>query len=231
MKGLLNCVEKHAELKEKSINLFIHAMKKLLFIITLVMASVVAPHVAHAQFRYGPTAGLTLSTLKFKQDLMTVKGQAGFSAGIAGELMFPGVGFGVDFGLGYEMLGAKTNLGEKPMWADQGFADPRVYLHYISIPFHLRFKYTRMNGFEDYLAPFVYVGPNFGIRAAHSSCEAYDFSGGDLSMDFGVGAEIMRNWQVSACYQWGLTYSMKAKILTNFSARNSVWNIRVAYFF
>lgn len=206
-------------------------MKKLIFIITLVIASIALPNVANAQFRYGPTAGLTISNLNFKQDLMTVKSVQGFSAGIMGELMFPGIGFGVDFGLGYEMLGAKTNLGEKPMWSTQGYEDPRIFLHYISIPLHLRFKYARLNGFEDYLAPLVYVGPNFGIRAGHSKCEAYDFSGGDLSIDFGVGAEIMRNWQVSACYQWGLTYALKAKILTGFSARNSVWNIRVAYLF
>lgn len=206
-------------------------MKKILFVIALTMAAAVMPRSAYAQFRYGPTAGLTISNLNFKQDLMTVKSAEGFSAGLATELMFPGIGFGVDFGIIYEMLGARTYLQDKPMWADKGYKDPRVYLHYISIPFHLRYKYTRFNGFEDYLAPFVFVGPNFGIRAGHSKCDAYDFSGGDLSIDFGLGAEVMRNWQISAGYQWGLTYSLKAKILTNYSARNSVWNIRVTYLF
>lgn len=206
-------------------------MKKILFTILLAVVALSAPLKSVAEFRYTPQVGVSFTNLKFKQDLFDVKGSTGFSVGILGEMMFPGIGFGVDIGLGYEMLGASTNLGQCKMWASQGYGDPRIYLHYLRIPLHLRYKHTRLNGLEDYIAPFAFVGPSFGIRMANSKCDAYDFSGGDLSIDFGAGFELFRNWQISGCYTMGLTYALEAKILQGFSARNSSWNIRLAYFF
>lgn len=206
-------------------------MKKFLLGILLSLLAAALPLRSSAEFRYGPQAGVLFTNLDFKQTLFDVRGTAGFSAGIVGEMMFPGIGFGIDIGLGYEMLGAYTNLGQCKMWASQGYGDPRIYLHYLRLPFHLRYKHTRLNGLEDYVAPFAYVGPSFGIRVGNSKCDAYDFSGGDLSLDFGIGAELWRNWQISGSYTWGLTYTLKAKILQGFSARNSAWNIRLTYFF
>lgn len=206
-------------------------MKKYILGFLLAAISLVSPLRSAAEFRYGPQTGVSFTNLNFKQDLFTVRGATGFSAGILGEMMFPGIGFGIDFGLGYQLLGAHTNLGECKMWETQGYGDPRICLHYLRIPFHLRYKYTRLNGLEDFWAPFAYVGPNFGLRLANSKCDAYDYSGGDLSIDFGAGFEICRNWQISGCYTWGLTYSLKAKVLQAFSARNSAWNIRLTYFF
>ncbi|MDE5837299.1 MAG: hypothetical protein K2H50_09895, partial [Paramuribaculum sp.] len=60
---------------------------------------------------------------------------------------------------------------------------------------------------------------------------AMEYSGGDLGLEFGAGCEILKNWQVTASYNLGITYVTKAKILTNYSARSNEWNFRVAYFF
>ena len=38
-------------------------------------------------------------------------------------------------------------------------------------------------------------------------------------------------WQVAATYNMGMTYALKDKILTNYSARNSTWGLRVTYLF
>lgn len=198
------------------------------FIILIALTGAVS---TSAQFRYGPTAGVNMSTLKFKQKILDVDKSVGFTAGIAGELMFPGIGFGIDLGLMYDQRGATMNFGDFPMWADRGFGKERSYLHYIDIPIHLRFKYTRLNGFEDILAPFVFAGPSVGILVAHNKIEALEYATGELGIDFGIGAEIKRNWQVSFNYNWGMTYALKAKILTNYSARNSTYGLRVAYLF
>ncbi|MDE6464786.1 MAG: hypothetical protein K2L16_09190, partial [Muribaculaceae bacterium] len=56
---------------------------------------------AVAQFRYSPVVGVNVNNLKFKQDLVNVGHSVGFQAGRAGELMFPGIGVGIDFGLLY----------------------------------------------------------------------------------------------------------------------------------
>lgn len=197
----------------------------------LTVAALMAGFTANAQFRYGASAGADISTLNFKQDLFTVDRSVGYSAGIMGELMFPGIGFGLDIGLRYEQRGAKLHLGEKLIWSSEGYTDPRSYLHYLDIPFHLKFKYTNLNGVENTIAPFVYAGPTFSILLAHNKIDALRYSGGELGLEGGIGAELFRKWQVSAGYTWGVTYSLKTRQLTNFSARSSTWDLRVTYFF
>lgn len=207
-------------------------MKKNLLSYILVLMSLVMAVDASAEFRYGPTAGATMSTLRFKQDnIWTAKSMYGFSAGVMGEMMFPGIGFGIDIGLQYDMRGAKLNIGEFPMWADEYPAEQAVRLHYVNLPIHLRYKYTNLNGFEDTLAPFVYAGPSVGFLVGHNKVDCLDYAGGELGVDFGIGVELMRHWQVSFNYNWGLTYAMKAKVLTNYSARNSTFGLRLTYLF
>lgn len=208
-----------------------YVMKRIFLCAILMLAAVAGAIKASAEFRYGPTAGVAVSDLNFKQDICTVDKSVGYSAGITGELMFPGIGFGIDIGLQYEQRGATIHFGDYKMWQVQGYGTDRSYLHYLVIPLHLRFKYTNLNGFEDILAPFAYAGPSVGILVGHSKIDCLSYPFGELGVDFGIGAEIKRNWQVSASYTMGLTYALKDKILTNYSARNSVWAVKVAYFF
>lgn len=206
-------------------------MKRKIFYLFITAICIFTASTANAQFRYGATLGADMTKLNFKQDLLEVKKNFGGTAGVVGELMFPGVGFGVDFGLIYNMRGAKMDLGKYEMWKAQGYGNERLTMHYLVVPFHLRFKYTRLNGFEDTLAPFVYAGPSIGMLVGHSKLDCFSFPFGELGLDFGIGAEIKRNWQVSVSYTHGFTYACKDKTLTNFSARNSSWNIGVTYFF
>lgn len=186
---------------------------------------------ANAQFRRSVVMGGLLTNLHFKQDLVSVDKTPAFQAGVQGELMFPGIGFGVDFGFIYNMAGANVNLGERKIWASQGYGKERLMLHQLQIPFHLRFKWSRLNGLEDYLMPFVYGGPEFNILLGHNKCDAIKYSGGDLSLGCGVGVELYRRWQVSAAYTWGMTYALKTQLLTDFSAKTRQWTLRVGYFF
>lgn len=206
-------------------------MNKNLLIAVVALIALLSPLTSSAQFRYGPTASVDFTTLKFRQDLVSVDQVVGYSGGIAAEMMFPGIGFGIDLGLRYQQRGAKVNLGERLIWSSEGYGNERVYLHNIDIPVHLRFKYTRFNGFENYLAPFVYAGPTFSFLAGHSKIDAFKFAGGDVGIEVGVGAEILRNFQLSASYNWGITYALKTRLLTDFSARQRTWDIRATWFF
>ncbi|MDE5555912.1 MAG: hypothetical protein K2J10_12125, partial [Muribaculaceae bacterium] len=91
---------------------------KLLAILAIIAVSGLA---ANAQFRYAAIVGGEHTNLKFKQDLVTISPTLGYQAGVQGELMFPGIGFGMDLGLLYNQLGAKVNLGERKIWASQGY--------------------------------------------------------------------------------------------------------------
>jgi hypothetical protein len=206
-------------------------MKKLFSSILLILALCLAAPTANAQFRWSGTAGVSINNLSFKQDLVSVSQTVGYAAGINGEMMFPGIGMGLSFGLLYNQQGAKVNLGERLVWSSEGYGNEQVFLHTASIPVHLRFKYTRLNGFEDKIAPLVFAGPEFNIQVAHGNCKAFDYSGGDLGVTVGIGAEIFKRWQLTGSYTWGMTYVLKTALLDNYSARSRQWNIRLAYFF
>lgn len=205
-------------------------MKKLLSIIAIIVAFFAAD-TAMAQFRYGPTIGVDLTTLKFKQDLITIDKSVGYQAGIQCEMMFPGIGFGIDFGLMYQQRGATLNLGERKIWASEGYGRERLYLHDVVIPIDLRFKWTRMNGLEDYIAPYVFGGPVIAFTVAHNSLDAMQNASGNLGIQAGIGAEIYKNWQIQGSYMWGMTYATKTKLLDNFSAQDRVWSVRVVRYF
>lgn len=185
---------------------------------------------ASAQFRWGPSVGMSVNNLKFKQELFDVSKGIGGSAGVKAEMMFPGIGFGLDMGLYYEQRATTLDLGQKLIWSSEGYGKEKIWLHSIDIPFNLKFKWTRMQGLEDYIAPFVFGGPVFTIQAGHSKCDALKYSGGDVSLIVGGGFELYRRWQVSASYTWGMTYALKTRLLTDLSARNRTIDIKVTYF-
>ncbi len=207
-------------------------MNKLITKICIALAILIAgAQGATAQFRYGATLGADFSTLKFKQDLFTIDQSVGPEAGITTEMMFPGIGFGLGSGILYQMKGANLHMGEKKVWASQGYGEEHAYLHYLQIPVNLKFKWTRMNGLEDYVAPFIYGGPAIGFLFGHSHIPALEYPLADISLELGFGVEVFKNWQVSAVRNWGMTYCTKTKLLDDFSAKNRTWSVRVVYYF
>lgn len=186
---------------------------------------------ASAAFRWGATLGVGQNSMKFKQDLVTVNNAFGGQAGIIGESIFPGLGFGIDLGLRYNMQGAKVHLGEKLIWSSLGYGTENVKIHNINVPLHFRFKWTRLNGIEDKAAPFVYGGPEFNLQVGHGNASAFKCSGGDLGLTVGGGVELYHDWQVAFSYTWGMTYIAKTRLLDDFSARSRQWSVNFVRFF
>lgn len=199
------------------------------FILALVIA--VTALSASAEFRWGPTAGVNFSSLHWKQKLLTTKGLTGFDAGVAGELMIPGIGFGIDLALRYNMHGANLNFGDFKVWAIDGIKNQNIWLHTLEIPINLKFKWTRMNGLERYIAPFVYGGPVFDFTLATTKCPAIEHPAGYVSLQVGGGAEVFEHFQISAGYSWGVSYQVRTKKLDNYSASPRGAFIQLAYFF
>lgn len=200
--------------------------------LTLILAATLS---ASAQFRYGPQVGANFTDMHFKQTIVDVNPTWNPSAALACEFVFNSWGLGLDFGLGYSATGAKINLGQKPIWSLQGYGDERVMIHNLQIPLHLRWKYIKLQGFEEYLAPFIYGGPDFNIQLGHTTRplngRAFRFSGGEVALTCGFGLEIMKNWQASFGYSWGVTYTLRTQLLENYSARTRGWNVKVTYLF
>jgi len=206
-------------------------MKRISVIIALALAIVMGSALqASAEFRWGPSLGLSVNHYDFKQDLLEVSNGIGGSAGVRGEMMFPGIGFGIELGLFYEQKAGKVNLGEWEIWQG-GYGNPNIMLHNIDIPINLKFKWTRMQGVEDYVAPFVFGGPVFSIQAGHTKCDALKYSGGDIGLTVGGGVELFKHWQIAASYTWGMSYAIKTRLLTDNTAANRTVDIRVTYLF
>lgn len=186
---------------------------------------------AHATFRWGPTAGMNVTHFSWKQKLVPTHDAIGFNAGLIGELMIPGIGFGIDFGVRYGMVGSDVDFGSKFVWSSDGWGNEKIRLHTVQVPINLRFKWTRLNGVEDIVAPFAYAGPMFQFQCSSSHKELFDIPAGSVGIQVGIGAEFIKRIQLSAGYNWGVTYSLKTVKLENFSARTSNWQINVAYLF
>lgn len=212
-------------------------MKK--YIVALVaFVSLLSANMAEAQLRIGPMAGVSFTTLKFNQGgIVSVDGAAGPAAGVFLEKMFPGIGFGIDMGLMYSMKGATVNFANRKIWADDGVASTRSMLHYVELPINVRFKYTHLQGFEDYLAPFIFAGPEFSFLAGHNKIltsnkeQVMNYNAATVGLTVGLGAEIFKNWQLSGSYTWGVTTAVQTVKLDDYKANNRGWNIRAAYLF
>ena len=203
-------------------------MLRKLFFLTL---AIFTTCVASAEFRWGPTAGVNFSTLHWKQDLAKTSMLTGGQAGIMGEIMIPGIGFGINFALKYNLHGAKVNFGDHEIWSSTGIKNQNVWFHTLEIPFNLRFKWTRMNGFEQYLAPFVFGGPVFTLTVGTNDQPALEHPGGYVALQCGGGVELFERWQISGGYSWGVSYQTRTIKLDNYSAQTRGGFINVAYLF
>lgn len=203
-------------------------MIRKLIILSLIITSALT---ASAEFRWGPTAGVNFSTFHWKQDLANTSGLTGGQVGVAGELMIPGIGFGIDLGLRYNLHGAKVNFGDYPIWSSDGIGNQNVWMHVLEIPFNLKFKWIRMNGFEQYLAPFVFGGPVLDINVGTNKQPALEHPGAYVSMQCGAGVELLEKYQISAGFSWGISYEIRTKKLDNYSAQARGWFINLSYLF
>lgn len=199
--------------------------------IVLFLAALLVSVSAMAEFRWGPTAGVNISTLHWKQDIAKTSQLAGFQAGLLGELMIPGIGFGIDLGVRYNMHGAKVDFGDHLVWSSTGIQNQKVWLHTLEIPLNLKFKWTRMNGFERILAPFVYAGPVFNFTLSTNKAPAIEYPAGYVAIQVGLGGELYEHYQVSAGYSWGVSYQVRTIKLDNYSARPQGWFVNFAYLF
>lgn len=202
-------------------------MKK--FLVAILLA--VVAFGASAKFRWGPTVGVNFADFYWKQHLLQTDMTTGFQAGLIGEIMIPGIGFGVDLALKYANMGAKVHFGDRPVWSLDGYGMQNIRYHNLQIPLNVRFKWTRMDGFEHYLAPIVFAGPVLNFNLATSKCDAVTHPTASFGLQCGIGGEVLERIQLTAGYRWGLTYDIQTVKLDEFSARTQNWFVDLTYLF
>ncbi len=194
-------------------------LKKALAIILLAVSALTAS----AEFRWGPQVGYNYSDFYWKQDLVSSKGTSGFQAGLVGEVMIPGIGFGIDFGLLYNMHGGKVDLVNR--WLRQRIrmapsalrtAPSEVQIHpFRRLGTHNRPVRIRRAGIQLHARTRRQRAPRVSgrkrRRTSRTRCGAFPKAAGVAELHLGAYIRDTHH--------------------NNFSARSQHWGVNVAWFF
>lgn len=207
-------------------------MKKIIFALTLVVAMLTAIS-SLAETRWGITAGLNYNTIHFKQtDLFSSKAQLGADAGVTGVLQSPGGSFGIEASLLYSMRNGTLDMGEKKVWAAQGLGKETCMLHYIDIPINLKYRFNRLNGFENTITPFIFAGPVVTFLAGHNKmADQLKYVKVSTNLQFGIGGELFNKVEIKAGYRFGLGEALRTRLLDENTAKNRTFFLTATYFF
>ena len=203
--------------------------KTTLFLAALLLTANAA--LAQTTSRWGITAGANINNVHFKQsDILQTKTMWGPQVGLTGEMNFSGIGFGVEGALLYSLRQGKVNYGGREAWASLGAENETVAMHYIDVPLHLKFKYRRLNGFEENLMPLVYFGPMFSFLPYSTHRNLNSYPPVNVYLDMGLGCEIRQRVQLKAGYNFSVGQSFHTKLLDENVAKNRTWYFNVTWF-
>ena len=188
---------------------------------------------AQPQRRWGITVGGNYNEIHFKQsDIFQSDRMFGPSVGITGDMMIPGIGFGVDGSILYTMRQGKVHFGDKIAWSSLGIENQTVSLHYIDVPLNLKFRYSNLGGLESTLMPFIYAGPTFSFLAGHNKVDdALEYTTVNVLLHAGIGVELFNKVQLSGGFSFSVGQNLRTKLLDEHVAKHRTWFVQATYFF
>ena len=206
-------------------------MRKIsLFIIAVLALLCGATASAQTETRWGVTAGANYNEIHLKQsDIMPVDKAFGPMVGLTGEMNIQGIGFGVDLSLLYSS--GKLHYGDYKVWSSLGIGNETVRMHSIDVPLNLKFRWHKMNGFEDKLMPFVAVGPTFSFLVSSNLKDVNHYTPVSVIMHFGAGIELYRHLQLQGGFNFSIGQTLRTQLLDENIAKNRYWTLTATYFF
>ena len=204
---------------------------KSILVIVMLLATLCAQ--AQPQRRWGITVGGNYNEIHFKQsDIFQSDRMFGPSVGITGDMMIPGIGFGVDGSILYTMRQGKVHFGDKIAWSSLGIENQTVRLHYIDVPLNLKFRYSNLGGLESTLMPFIYAGPTFSFLAGHNNVDdALEYTTVNVLLHAGIGVELFNKVQLSGGFSFSVGQNLRTKLLDEHVAKHRTWFVQATYFF
>ena len=208
-------------------------MRKIsLFIIAVLALLCGATASAQTETRWGVTAGANYNEIHLKQsDIMPVDKAFGPMVGLTGEMNIQGIGFGVDLSLLYSMRSGKLHYGDYKVWSSLGIGNETVRMHSIDVPLNLKFRWHKLNGFEDKLMPFVAVGPTFSFLVSSNLKDVNHYTPVSVIMHFGAGIELYRHLQLQGGFNFSIGQTLRTQLLDENIAKNRYWTLTATYFF
>lgn len=177
-------------------------MKKFHSTLILAVALLFATPAA-AQFKYGIKAGVNISKLTGKREILSTDNRTGFFAGAFGEFTVPIVGVGVELGVQYENRGkveteAITEIEGQPV----NIPATSATLQYIDIPLNLKWTY----GFSSIASVYIATGPQFAFNVGNKSLfhNSYNLKNSEFSWNVGLGATLISHLRIGYNYNIGI---------------------------
>ncbi len=197
------------------------AHKESRFILAALIAILTALPLS-AQFKIGPKVGIDVTRLHFNSQLFESENRAGFTGGLMGEFILPGLGIGADISALYNRSSAEWMAANEKKREDRD---------YITIPLNLKWKLP-----IPVVRPFITTGPEVSFLASKKDIDAaWRNHSVNWSWNVGLGAEVIDHIQVAASYGIPLGESLKgvklSTIAEGIEAKNNIWTITIAYLF
>lgn len=163
-------------------------MKKLFTVLALALVTLTISAQDFKKFRFGPTAGLNVSTVTNNPGGAN---KVGFNVGVRGEYNFSNNWFATA-GLQFAQKGYKDALGDK------------LNPYYIEIPIHGGYRYSINDDFSIFgeFGPYLAVG----VAGKRNGQKIFDQPGVkrfDFGVGLGIGAEY-KKFQLRIGYDFGL---------------------------
>lgn len=203
-------------------------------LIPAVMAAISLHAAAQSSTRWGVTVGGNYNEIHFKQtDIFSTDKMFGGVAGVTGEMMLSGVGFGLDASLLYDLKQGRLHMGDREVWRSRGLGDEVCRLHYIDVPLNLKFKYRNLNGVENTIAPIIFIGPTFSFLAGHNNIgqDEMKYTTVSVVLHGGLGMELFNKLQINASYNFSVGESCRTRLLDEHNAKCRTWQVTATYFF
>lgn len=179
------------------------------------------------KLKFGVKGGLNVNKMKTDKEVGKSDNQAGFFIGPTIKLTTPLAGLSFDAAALFDQRTAKI----------KDVVEEKIKMNSIQIPINVRYGV----GLGSAASIFAFVGPQFGFNVGSSKKEfeevEWKTNASNLSVNFGLGATVLKHLQVTANYNLGLgkTGEFKEKNTIQkaktFKGRNNTWQIGVAYFF
>ena len=203
-------------------------MKKIITLSVLAIAMMVTVPANAQKLKFGLKGGLNVNKMKTNSEVGKSDNQAGFFIGPTIKLTTPLTGLTFDAAALFDQRTAKL---------EDDVIEEKITMNSIQIPINVRYGV----GLGSAANIFAFAGPQFGFNVGSSKKEfeqvEWKTNASNLSVNFGLGATLLKHLQVTANYNLGLgkTGEFKEKNTIQkaktFKGRNNTWQIGVAYFF
>lgn len=199
------------------------------FIIVMLLIAVSCPSKMDAQVKLGLKAGLNLTDLSLDEEIIDSKNRNGYFFGPTLTVDLP-VLFGFDISALYDRR--EMELGESMTLVKQQL---------IAVPVNLKIRI----GSNNTLEAFAFAGPQFNFSIGDKTklideSKEWKLKESSFSVNFGLGATLFRNLQITANYNIasGKTADVDDTTINNafdelrkHEAKTNAWQIGMTVFF